>query len=86
MFRSPGRSVPRPNIKLTVGQASSPSILTSSGVNHVADDFFTHAAFFQVDDLSGREVIHHTGIANLADDDLVADARFDQRFHINHTQ
>ena len=53
-------------------------------VDHEVDNLFAHAAFLEVDDLSGRQVIHRLGIADLAEDDFVTDTGFCQRLYISH--
>src|ERR1035437_4590315 len=55
-------------------------------VDHKVDHLLADARILQVDDLGRCQTVHHARIANLADDDLVADARPCERLDVRQAQ
>jgi len=55
-------------------------------VDHVIHHFIRHAGIAQVNDVRRTQMIDRMRILDLADDHILADARFGQRFHIRNRQ
>ena len=59
--------------------------MRARGVDHEINDLVADATVLQIDDLGCRQVVHHLGIADVAENDFVTEAGLGQRFHIAHT-
>lgn len=54
-------------------------------VDHEVDYLLADATVLQIDNLSGRQVIHRLGIADVAENDFVTETCGGQRLYIRHT-
>jgi len=64
---------------------SSGFIGAAGSIDHEVDHRLTHLVGLQVDDFVRTQPINRTRVADLTEDDCIADPRFNQRFDVRNT-